>query len=69
MATTIQISDSVKEILTRMRIFEKETYNEVIENMIEDQLDINAKTKRELEERKESKDFISLDSVEREFGL
>lgn len=69
MATTIQISDHVKKALEKMRLFEKETYNEVIENMLEDNLEINQQTKRELSERKNSKDFVSQEDIEKEFGL
>lgn len=69
MATTIQISNDVKKALEKMRVFERETYNEIIENMLEDQLEINEKTKKELEERKNSNDFISLEQVEKELGL
>ncbi|MBM3231950.1 hypothetical protein FJZ21_01050 [Candidatus Pacearchaeota archaeon] len=69
MATTIQISDHVKKALEKMRLFEKETYNEVIENMLEDNLDINQQTKKELSERRNSKDFVSQEDIEKEFGI
>jgi hypothetical protein len=69
MSTTIQISDKVKIILDRMKIIERETYNEIIERMIEDDLDINERTKKELEERRKSKDFISHADVKAKFGL
>jgi len=72
MATTIQISDNVKEALEKMRIFNRETYNEIIENMIEDQMEINEKTKKELDEaRKRIKkgEFVTFEEVEKKFGL
>jgi hypothetical protein len=69
MATTIQISEQVKEALEKMRLFERETYNEIIENMIEDNIEINEQTKKELEERKKSTDFISQEEIEKEFGI
>lgn len=69
MSTTIQISDNVKLVLDRMKIMERETYNEIIERMIEDDLDINERTKRELEERRKSKEFISHADVKKRFGL
>jgi len=69
MATTIQISNGVKEILEKMRVYKKETFNEIIENMIEDQMEINETTKREISERKNSKNFISKEDVEKEFGI
>lgn len=69
MATTIQISDSVKKSLNTMKIFGRETYNEIIENMIEDNLELNEKTRKEIEERRKSNDFISIEDIERHLGL
>ena len=37
-----------------MKIFERETYNDVIEVLIEDNLELNEKTKREMEKRKKN---------------
>lgn len=68
MPTTIQISNEVKSSLDKMRIFERETYNEVIENMIEDNLELNEKTKREIEEARKGKG-IPHEEVERILGL
>lgn len=69
MSTTIQISDHVKQSLDRMKIFERETYNEVIENMIEDNLELNEKTKKELELARKSEKSISHEEVKKRFGL
>ena len=33
-----------------MRIFERETYNEIIENLIENNMEVNEQTKKELDE-------------------
>jgi len=69
MPTTIQISDNVKTILDRMKMMERETYNEIIERMIEDDLELNEKTRKELDERRKSKNFISHEDVKKRFGL
>ncbi len=69
MSTTIQISDKVKIVLDNMKLIERETYNEIIERMIEDDLDINERTKKEIEERRKSKDFVSHEDVKKRFGL
>lgn len=69
MTTTIQISDKVKTVLDRMKMMNRETYNEIIERMIEDDLEINEKTRKELEERRKSKDFISHADVKKRLGL
>jgi len=68
MPTTIQISDNVKTILDRMKMMERETYNEVIERMIEDDLELNEKTKIEIEEARKGKS-ISHAEVKKRFGL
>lgn len=70
MPTTIQISDDVKTFLDRMKVFERETYNELIMNMIEDNMQINEKTKKELDERKFKKEkTISHEEVKKRLGL
>ena len=72
MPTTIQISDSVKSVLDRMKMIERETYNDIIERMIEDDLELNEKTKAEIEEaRKRIKTgkFITHEEVKKRFGL
>ncbi len=72
MSTTIQISDNVKLILDRMKMIDRETYNDVIERMIEDDLELNEKTKKEIEEarkRVKSGKFISHEEVKKRLGL
>lgn len=70
MATTIQISNEVKTFLDRMKVFERETYNELIMNMIEDNMRVNEKTARELDLRKLKKEkTISHEEVKKRFGL
>jgi len=69
MPTTIQISDDVKKVLDKMKIMRRETYNEVIENMIEDNLELSEETKRELEERRKSGKTISHEEVKKRLGI
>jgi len=69
MPTTIQISDNVKIVLDKMKMIERETYNEIIERMIEDDMKLSEKTRKELEERRKSKDFISHEEVKKRLGL
>jgi len=68
MPTTIQISDNVKQILDRMKLFDRESYNETIERMIEDDLELNEQTKKEIEERRKEKG-ISHKEVKKLLGL
>lgn len=69
METTIKISNEVKKHLDRMKIFERETYNDVIEVLIEANLELNEKTKKELREREKSPKFISHEEVGKRLGL
>ena len=55
MPTTIQISDNVKSVLDRMKMIERETYNDIIERMIEDDLELNERTKIEIKEARKGK--------------
>jgi len=57
MPTTIQISNNVKQVLDKMKVFQRETYNEIIENMIEDNLELNDKTKKEIQEARKGRTF------------
>ena len=69
METTIKVSNEIKKYLDKMKIFERETYNNVIEVLIEDNLELNEKTKRELREREKNPKFISHEEVGRKLGL
>jgi predicted transcriptional regulator len=68
MPTTIQISDNVKSVLDRMKIIERETYNDIIERMIEDDLELNEKTKKEIEEARKGKSIPHAE-IKKRFGL
>lgn len=69
MATTIQISDKVKAFLDSMRLMERESYNDLLEFMIEDSMELNEKTKREIEDRMKNDKVIPHDEAMRRLGL
>jgi len=72
MATTIQVSDTVREVLDKQKISSKESFNDVLERILEDTMELNARTRKELEEaRREIKagNFISLEDLEKEIGV
>lgn len=72
MATTIQIADNTKITLDKMKMFDRETYNEIIERMIEDNLEINEQTKREINEarrRVKAGKFMTQEEVEKKLGV
>lgn len=72
MTTTIQISDDLKEILSKRRLFQKETYEEVIWDLIEDSMELSKQT---LDNIKETEDDIkegkiySHEQIKKELGL
>ena len=72
MVTTIQISSDLQDELTKRKIIDRETYEEVIWDLIEDTKELSEETKVELEEaRKEFKEgkFSTLKEVEKTLGL
>jgi predicted CopG family antitoxin len=72
MPTTIQVSNEVRNRLQKMKLFEQESYSLIIERMIEDTLELNAQTKKEIEEaRKRVKQgkFVSMAEVSKRYGV
>ena len=69
MPTTIQISDNVKTILDKMKMIERETYNDIIERMIEDDMELSTKTRKEIEERMKNPELISHEDARKRLGL
>ncbi|WP_456474649.1 DUF7557 family protein [Candidatus Pyrohabitans sp.] len=43
------MKEEVKKALDRMKLFERETYNDVLERLLEDLKELNEETKREIE--------------------
>ncbi|MFO7710225.1 MAG: hypothetical protein R6V53_00505 [Candidatus Woesearchaeota archaeon] len=72
MATSIQISQELQKELNRMKLFSRETYEEVIWNIIEDTKELNFKTKKEIEDsRKEIAEgkFVTLSDLKKKYNV
>ena len=72
MATTIQISERLQSELNGKKLYDRETYEEIIWNLIEDSLELNQQTKKEIEDaRAEIKagKKHTLAEVKKELGL
>ena len=72
MVTTIQISETLQNELTKRKLFDRETYEEVIWDVIEDTKALSEQTKKEIAEaRKEFKEgkFYTLREIEKEVGV
>ena len=50
-------------------MFERQTYNDTIELLIEDNLELNEKTKKELKERERNPYFVSHEEAGKILGL
>ena len=72
MPTTIQVSEKLQKELTKRKMYDKETYEEVIWDLMEDTIELDEETKKELsqarQEIKEGK-YHTMDEVKKELGL
>ncbi|HOI18807.1 MAG TPA: hypothetical protein PLX15_03000 [Candidatus Woesearchaeota archaeon] len=69
--TTIQISSDLQQELNKMKLFNRETYEEVIWNIIEDTKELSKQTKKDIAiSRKEiSKgQFITLSDLKKKYN-
>ncbi|MDO8556050.1 MAG: hypothetical protein Q7R96_02645 [Nanoarchaeota archaeon] len=71
MATTIQISEDLQKELTKRKLYDKETYEDVIWNILEDTMELSEETKRNImqaeKEFKEGK-YHTFDAVKKRLG-
>ncbi|KAF5422556.1 MAG: putative transcriptional regulator [Candidatus Methanomarinus sp.] len=72
MVTTIQINEDIKAVLNQMKIFDRETYNDVLERLIEDVHELNDTTKKEIEsalKEIENGKYITHEDLAEELGF
>ena len=70
--TTIQISPHLQERLNQNKIFSRETYEEVIWDLIEDSMQLSEETKEDIalaREQIKKGEVFSLDEVKKELGF
>ena len=70
--TTIQVNNSTKMKLEKLKMSKRDTLNDVIENLIEDSTELSEKTKREIEEslrQIEKGEFVTHEQVKKELVL
>jgi len=72
MVTTIQASEKLVEVLRLRKLYEKESYEEVIWSLLEDVSEVNEETKKDitlsLQEMREGK-TISIEQMKKKYGL
>ncbi len=49
MATTIQISQRLQQALNKKKLFDRETYEEIIWDLLEDTMELSDETKKNIE--------------------
>ena len=72
MTTTIQIDEEIRNTLNNMKLHTRETYNDVIERLLEDFRELSEETKRDIEEARkeyEAGNYMTHDEVKKELGL
>ena len=72
MATTIQISEELKHELEKKKFTARETYEDVIWDLIEDSQELSEETKRHIaQSEQEIRDgkLVPLEEVKKKFGL
>lgn len=72
MVTTIQVSTELQKALQEKKLYEKESYEEVIWDLLEDTMELSEETKRNMAEaRKEIAEgkFYTLEEVKKRLVL
>ncbi|MDP2973805.1 MAG: hypothetical protein Q8N60_02025 [Candidatus Diapherotrites archaeon] len=72
METTIQISGELRKVLSVRKVSDKESYESVIWDLLEDNRELSAETKKEIaESRRQISEgrFKTLAQVKKELGL
>ena len=72
MVTTIQISEELLKELKARKMYVKESYEDVIWDLLEDTMELSEETKRDIElARKDIKEgkFITHEQLKKELGL
>ena len=70
--STIQIKKETKKTLQSMKLHPRETYEEVIERMIEDLSELDERTRKEIEKARkeiESGNFVAHEQLKRDLGF
>ena len=72
MTTTIQISEELHSALGKRKLYDRETFEEVIWDLMEDTLELSKETKEAIKEARmeyERGEVKTLEEVEEELGL
>ena len=72
MSTTIQVSEELAKELKGRKLFDKESYEEIIWDLIEDTQELSEETKKDIEEARSEiarGEYVTLEEAKKELGL
>ena len=72
MATTIHVSEQLVNTLKKRKQYDKESYEEVIWDLVEDTMEVNEQTKKEIEQARadiKAGKFYTHEQVKKKLGL
>ncbi|MEK6917281.1 MAG: hypothetical protein AABW92_06080 [Nanoarchaeota archaeon] len=72
MATTIQISNKLLDVLKNRKMYDKESYETLIWDLLEDTMELSEATKRHIEQSKKemaSGKTVPLSRIKKKLGL
>lgn len=72
MATTIQVSEQLLTTLKKRKQYDKESYEEVIWDLVEDTLELNDETKKEVEQARadiKAGKFYTHEQIKKKLGF
>ena len=70
--TTVQLSTGVKRTLEKMKLHPRETFNDVLERLLEDLSELDEATKKEIEQARaeiRSGRYLTSDQVRKAMGF
>ena len=68
----IHVSADLKQVLKKMKVSSKETYEEIIWNMIEDKKELSEQTKKDILKAREEVakgHFVKLEDLNKKYGI
>ncbi len=72
MSTTIQVSEELAKELKGRKLFDKESYEEIIWDLVEDTQELSEETKKDIEEARSEiarGEYVTLEEAKKELGL
>ncbi len=72
MSTTIQVSEELAKELKARKLFDKESYEEIIWDLVEDTQELSEETKKDIEEARSEiarGEYVTLEEAKKELGL